>query len=467
MTGEQAIRALLPPLDAAIEREVLRLRSRYQLSLDEFRGLYVSDEQVDALLRAEGVHPAPIGTGGELSEFGAAWGRLVTAFALTDLERRLILLALAPELDPKYAPLYAYLNDDASRIWPTLDLAMRLLSEGWEGRAACRRLLAPESPLVRAGLIRLIDEAQAQSMQAFRLSPVLRAFLLGLDTLAVAGLSRAEARPAETEETGAVAGLLATEAGRPLVLVEGAPGSGREALAAGIANALGVGLARLRPKDAEAMGEVIGAALLAAVLEDAALFCVLDGVAADTAAVALGRARTPVILAAGADSGWRRVLAGLPVVTLRCGTPPIEQRRALWRDALREEGVRAPPSTVEVVARRYRLNPGQIRRAARDVRLAARQPAGGRAVVPGSLLLESARAQCALNLDGLAQRIPLNAGWDDLVLPEGARRQLEDLASAAGDRDRVFESWGFGRVGRGRAAASLPCSPASRGRARL
>src|SRR5829696_6465333 len=33
-----------------LHREILRLRARYHLSLDEFRGLYVSDEQVDALV---------------------------------------------------------------------------------------------------------------------------------------------------------------------------------------------------------------------------------------------------------------------------------------------------------------------------------------------------------------------------------------------------------------------------------
>ncbi len=30
--------------------QILRLRATYQLSLDEFRGLYISDEQVDSFL---------------------------------------------------------------------------------------------------------------------------------------------------------------------------------------------------------------------------------------------------------------------------------------------------------------------------------------------------------------------------------------------------------------------------------
>src|SRR6185369_750347 len=58
--GQQApawLHPWLAWLDVALHREVLRLRARYELSLDELRGLYVSDEQVDRLL----VRSAPDG----------------------------------------------------------------------------------------------------------------------------------------------------------------------------------------------------------------------------------------------------------------------------------------------------------------------------------------------------------------------------------------------------------------------
>ncbi|HEY3014465.1 MAG TPA: hypothetical protein VGJ41_05105, partial [Nocardioides sp.] len=44
-------------LDLAVHREILRLRARYELSMDELRGLYVSDEQVDRLVRREAPSP--------------------------------------------------------------------------------------------------------------------------------------------------------------------------------------------------------------------------------------------------------------------------------------------------------------------------------------------------------------------------------------------------------------------------
>src|SRR5690606_41754107 len=43
----------LQRLDLLLYRQILRLRASYQLSLDEFRGLYVSDQQVDALIQQD------------------------------------------------------------------------------------------------------------------------------------------------------------------------------------------------------------------------------------------------------------------------------------------------------------------------------------------------------------------------------------------------------------------------------
>jgi hypothetical protein len=449
MTAEQAIRAMLPALDAAIEREVMRLRGRYQLSLDEFRGLYVSDERVDDLLRSSGIEPAAAATVVPPPQAPERWARLVAACELSPIEEQLILIGLAPELDAKYPPLYAYLNDDAARVWPTLDLALRLCGTGWEGREICRRLLRPNSPLVRSRLIRLIGDAVAEPLRAFRLSPVVLDFLLGLDPLAAAGVTLSERGGGEEADVAALADLIGQREGRPLVLIEGRRGSGRGAFAAAVAGALGRPLAHLTPAAGEGFGSALGDGMLAAALTDAALFCILGGIAPDPAAAALADARVPVFLAVEPESAWPSVLSDVPTVTLRRPPPPIERRRELWRDALRAERVRAPPAAIDSVARRYRLNPGQIRRAARDLRLAARQPAGSRSAVTTRAVFDSARTQCTLELGGLATRLHGEAGWDDLVLPQGVRRQLKDFAEAASDRDQVYESWGFARAGRG------------------
>src|SRR4051812_1995930 len=90
----------LQRLDILLHREILRLRARYQLSLDEFRGLYISDEQVAALIdqalgnqsstpavdelttRAEQMRGAEAAH----SEAALRWARLATEFALSPIE---------------------------------------------------------------------------------------------------------------------------------------------------------------------------------------------------------------------------------------------------------------------------------------------------------------------------------------------------------------------------------------------
>jgi SpoVK/Ycf46/Vps4 family AAA+-type ATPase len=65
--------------------------------------------------------------------------------------------------------------------------------------------------------------------------------------------------------------------------------------------------------------------------------------------------------------------------------------------------------------------------------------------------------QCTLDLGHLASLVDARPGWEDLVLPDGVLDQLRDFAGAAAERDRVYDGWGMGEVGRaaGRGVAAL------------
>src|SRR5688500_2741545 len=114
------LQAELARLDRLLEREILRLRARYELSIDEQRGVYVSDAQVDALVAASvraADEPEPIAAltrqASALADAigdASPLGRFAAEHALDRFERDVLLLALAPELDLKYETLYAYLN---------------------------------------------------------------------------------------------------------------------------------------------------------------------------------------------------------------------------------------------------------------------------------------------------------------------------------------------------------------------
>ena len=152
----------LQRLDLLLHREILRLRAAYQLSLDEFRGLYISDEQVNGLIDRGMGFSGPLSAVDDLTkraeELGKAnaerlsgdlpWQRLAAEFGLEPVEQDLVLLAVAPEIDIKYETLYAYLNNDITRKWPTCDLALRLLGTEPALKLDVRRYLSREADSV-------------------------------------------------------------------------------------------------------------------------------------------------------------------------------------------------------------------------------------------------------------------------------------------------------------------------------
>jgi hypothetical protein len=436
-TTEHAVRSMLRHLDAALEREIMRLRTRYQLTLDEFRGLYVSDQLVDALLRQVPADltlpPRPPAAGPE------RWQRLVAEFDLTPLDEDLLLLVAAPELDAKYPPLYAYLNDDAVRRQPTADLAVRLFGDDGAARQAVRERLAPGAPLLAGGLVRR-GQAWPEAAAPLILAPVATAWLLGLDAAAAAGLDQL-ACPATTGRSNAsIGGGI-----RPVIVVEGPEASGRAALAAATA---GCPVLRLTPANANSLADHLDAAVLAARLSGAALLIVADAVDADPALPALAGMPLQLFVAILPGSPLAQRFGTAPLVVLRPVTPPRAERQAAWAAALAGVGVAADDSALAAVAGRFRLPHARIERAAREVAVAVDGTASPPSATPGQLMA-AARRQCAIDLGSLAMRVPTHAGWDDLVVGAGLRAQLRDFANAVATRERVFGEWGFGTVGRG------------------
>ena len=57
--------------------------------------------------------------------------RLSQAFGLDGLDREILVVALAPDLDPRFEKLYGYLHDDVTRKRPSIGLAIELTGRGF------------------------------------------------------------------------------------------------------------------------------------------------------------------------------------------------------------------------------------------------------------------------------------------------------------------------------------------------
>ncbi len=428
----------LARLDRLMERAVRQLRAAYELSLDEFRGLYVSDEQVEALMRARDpaadeplpppVEPLP----------GTPWARLVETFGLGQAERDLLLLALAPELDRKYETLVAYLNNDIGRKWPTGDLALRLFGDTPELRLA----LLPEGRMLASGLIERLPapaDRRPERLRELAPGPAVARFVQGLPLSLPAGVTRL---PALADGDAGPLAKLPRAAGA-VWLLPGEAGAGRLAALRALGDVLSVDAATVA---AESWPELARAVGLAARLEPALVHVEATGIEHPPAGLAdalrLLRAAAPVALCQGPGDAQPARLAQLPLLRVAFAMPDTAARRRLWAAELAGQGLAAAPEALDAVAGRFRLSPGQIAGASRNAGLGGE----GEAALYQVALFRAAREQSGMALARLATKILPRAGWADLVLPETTLARLRDVADAIAHRDLVQRRWGMGRL---------------------
>ena len=175
------LRDELRRIDLYIGRAVRESRAR-RAGAAEFRGLYVSDEEVDALLSAEPeerVVPGWAEVEGEAAAlrdeirrrvaeslragFRPRLPHLCDAFDLGPFETDLLLLAFAAEFDARHRKLFAYLQDDVARPLPTIELAFDLLCVNALERARARECLREDAPLIAHALVALGPDASARA----------------------------------------------------------------------------------------------------------------------------------------------------------------------------------------------------------------------------------------------------------------------------------------------------------------
>jgi hypothetical protein len=465
-----ALRALLAGLDSLIRREILRLRARHQLSLDEFRGLYISDEQVDALVR-QAAPDSP-----QFAEGHHAWCEAVTdaarryarlarlsALGLSPLELSLLLIGLAPSLEAKYETLYAYLNNDVTRKLPTLELALALLAADDGERLAVRQALSVDGALFVSGLVRFQaprDGAQGAAGQIMLSAHAgLANFLLGLPFLdeQIANALTLE-RPRSVHAAlpdrihSALAACVRSAAdSKParVVLLESSSTLGAREFASAICAPPQSRLAVLdvRRVARDGLHEAIVRAMLFARLNQSPLLIegthsLHDGndrLIPEAAALRLllRMAGPPVMIDAPAGSPQSALFAATERVRIALPALEPEQRRAVWKAALDCRGVHVRHCDLDDLAARFRLSMDAVEAAAQTL-------ADGGECADREALFAAARAQSDTQLARLAQRVSQRHAWEDLVLPAETRERVRALIDALASRDLVLGRWGLG-----------------------
>jgi len=347
---------------------------------DPFRGLYISDAAALAL--------AGEATADGHDERIAAAGALL---GLEGLDLPVLALCAAPELDPPFGRLLAYLHDDVTKRLASPRLVARLLTDDPAASDAVLARFASDAPLRRTGAVRLLD-GEATTPIAERLVKVdnhLAGYLVRAGLAAPAGGDRL-VHPSDTDPgRAAVVERLRAALSDPrlgvALLAVGADAAELLATARG-------GPVLVVPAREAASPDSVAAAGLRAALAGAALCLDLDELSPDGhtgVAAFIAERRAGVLLCA------RRPHAGpaLRALAVPVPEPSLAEREALWR-------AHAPGADVDGVASRFRLSMGQIAHAADVAAACARSRGNGPPV--GADLERGAREASRTRLGALA-----------------------------------------------------------------
>jgi hypothetical protein len=354
------------------------------------------------------------------------------------LETAVLALCAAPQLDPRYAPVYAFLHDDVTRKLPSPRLVADVLDGERIRRGDVLGCFRAEGRLRRLGCIELAEDAQRPFIeQAIKLAPPLASFLLDVAIEERGRDWRVRTMTPPDHDIGRAAtierigSLLRQPAGLPLLI------AGPDAPAL-LAAALG---GPLLLADARFVDDV-------ALRRHAALLCALEGLrlaweGLDDLDPEQGR-RIARVLAGSreqdllcARSTHAAVLLGeAPAIVVEVPEPTLAERRAVWRT------LSGTPESDDVAAK-FRLSVGQVEVAAEIARTEA--AADGRDAPAAGDLAAGARLASSSRLGQLAARVPPAYEWRDLVLPERLLRMLRSISGYLRHRDQVLSEWGYGR----------------------
>jgi hypothetical protein len=463
-------------LKLLLHRQALRLRASGRLVENAFRGLFIADEQVDAILDGKPAAPdsghladkiayARREIGARLAASDAAHAslplpRLCERLNLSAFERSVIVAAAAPDLDLDFALLYAYVQNDVNRKRPTADLLLRVFSES---PAEHRAALSAAGALLKFGIVRASNPDDAPFLaREFSLDDRMTEFLLNRDSLdarlaAFSGVVRYGPRMSNVLlppvlKTGLLNTARQLHRNGGVIVLRGAEGSGRRTVASALSEMRARPLVTIDLSRAAESALPLSEALLLlnrealllganvffdrADLLTPAQFAVLES--------GIGEQRHLTFVASQAPPAECGLRTTAPLRTFSIPVPSAADRRKLWESAVENTLLPFYAEGLDELVNKFAITGGQIREACANAAAAARSADSDEALLTVEALATAVRAQTGHALAKLAPRFESNHRWADLVLPARAVEQLRAIFAAYRFRDRVYGDWGFG-----------------------
>jgi SpoVK/Ycf46/Vps4 family AAA+-type ATPase len=412
---------------------------------------------------------------------------LAHCYSLSPAEVDLLLIALAPELEPRYEMLYAYLQDDVTRNRPSVDLTLNLICRNEREKVRARRFFGPDATLIRFQMLELLEDAHDRDPTLLRKflkleEPLLRWLLenpsialpvgsfvsprVSLDCLEVSADTRKKLRSLASS-------LQEARTERTIVRLIGSDASELNATAAALAQAIGKSLILVEASDLAP-----GKSNLNALARNCALLNAPLAVVAPEASSLDPESRPALqpeerlwsvlslfpapVFALGPASAFPKLPADARLWRLELPPPDYALRCKAWESALADVRAEGDPARL---ADTFRFGGNQIRQASTLASSLAALRDPQQPVPSMSDVLDAGRSMTSGNLQRYATAIQPRYTWSDIVLSDDKMQQLHHIAGRFEHRRIVNRDWGFGeKLSRGKGLNILFTGPSGVGK---
>jgi ATP-dependent 26S proteasome regulatory subunit len=509
------------------EMERIDLLMRFQVARqrklsgedEQFRGLYIQEHEVDALLQKPIGVPQWFAAGpewpaGPASELGmleqcieqrrqASLGqgielrleRLRQLFELDRFDIDVLLVCLAVEFDLRYEKLYAYLQDDVSKKRPGVGLIFNLLAPSLELSIEARRHFRAEAPLLRFHLVEMLeDPAQPRSplpSRYLKADDRIVQYLLGTDGLDerirpfvehVDSRGGPEPEPLELDEDvrqGLIGFAAIASESRPVVLhLQGGSSLDKLRMAEALCHCrnqflLMVDLERVAVESDIEFDKTLALIHREARLEDAALFWKgahsLNTDPRRSAFLIFMESLKRGCPISFVDGETALNPADAPPGTIyhavTLARPGFIQRGRIWRSALAAGKADIGRGDIDELAVKFKFSQSEIHGVVATAANLARWRDPDKPRITSRELYEACRLHSNQKLSMLAHKIKSRYSWNDIVLPQDRTEQLREICNHVKYRDRVYSDWGFDRkLAMGKGLCVLFAGPSGTGK---
>ncbi|GMV41904.1 MAG: hypothetical protein AMXMBFR64_36200 [Myxococcales bacterium] len=412
--------------------------------------------------------------------------RVANQLSLDSVDQLLLVLAVAPYLDPRFRDRYRALQRSGLADRCTVALALDLLWPDGASRLSALSRFGRERPLLRSGLVTLepapnstgdalVDQMLCVPQRTVDLllgSPrldertrqycVVESDPVRIDQVIVAEASKREVlslvrnHGAFRSHARRLGFERAIPYGRSItILLAGAPGTGKTLFARALASTVGRPLIRVfsdkLAESQEAIEPAVTALFHDALLNDAVVF--FDeceglfghrGTKLGFLLAEMERFTGVLLLATNAPQALDPALDRRIVYRMDFELPDPVEREQIWELHLPPEAPLDGDVDLPLLANLFNFPGGTIKNSVLVALNKAIERSAEAPTIDMGLLRSAAESQLRYNLDDFAVRSRVRLTLDDLVLPAAEREKLDEILEACRNKDFVLNKWGFG-----------------------